>query len=67
MTKDSEFEVNVFNSEGEAWRKMRRTLSPSFSASKVKMVHLRPIAFLYFSMTVSIVNTVSYNYWDNLN
>ena len=39
LTDDPESK-NVFSIEGEAWRKMRRTLSPSFSASKIKMVHI---------------------------
>ena len=29
---------DVFSTKGEAWKQMRRTLSPSFSASKMKMV-----------------------------
>ena len=29
---------DLFSSKGEAWRTVRRILSPSFSASKMKMV-----------------------------
>ena len=31
---------DLFSSKGETWRTVRRTLSPSFSASKMKMVML---------------------------
>ena len=37
LTEDSE-PKDIFSTEGEAWRKMRQTLSPSFSASKIRMV-----------------------------
>ena len=39
LTEDRE-PKDIFSTQGETWRKLRRTLSPSFSTSKMKMVHL---------------------------
>ena len=39
LTEGSEFK-DLFSSRGETWKTTRKTLSPSFSASKLKMVRI---------------------------